>query len=112
MGSPYIASRSIENFYLVRERDRRHVRELVLLVFGLVPVALALLAYTWIHLEVRKYGYRIEEQERRFEVLQHRERRLRLEYSFLSSPDRIEGLAASQLGMVTPRLEQMIFLEE
>ena len=112
MTSPYAEGRPVENFYLVRERDRRRLRELVILVFGLLPVAAALLGYTWIHLEVRKSGYRIQQLEERLIELHRAERRYRLESAYLSSPQRIEAAAAERLGMVEVSLDQMIFVEE
>jgi len=110
LASPYAEGRRIENFYLVRERDRKRGRELVMLVFGLLPVALALLGYTWIHLEVRKSSYRIEELEAELENLYRVERQLSLEESYLESPELIRASAGERLGMVAPVLEQMIFV--
>ncbi len=112
MASPYATGRPIENFFLVRERDRRRRRELVLVVFGLLPLAAALLGFTWIHLEVRQIGYHIEQLERRVVELRNLERRLDLETSYLSSPERIESEASELLGMVWPTLDDMIFVEE
>ena len=112
MANPYAAGRPIENFFLVRERDRRRRRELVLVVFGLLPLAAALLGFTWIHLEVRQTGYGIERLEHRLAELRNLERRLDLETSVLSNPERIESEASSLLGMVWPTLEDMIFVEE
>ena len=108
MASPYAEGRRIENFYLVRERDRKRGRELLLLVFGLLPVALALLGYTWIHLEVRKSGYRIEVLGAELEDLSRVERQLILEESYLENPELIRALTREKLGMVEPVLEQMI----
>ncbi len=112
MTSPYAESRPVTNFYLVRERDRRRLRELVMLVFGLLPVAVVLLGYTWIHLEIRKSGYRIHQLEERLIELQRAERRLGLESAYLTSPQRLEASAADRLGMVEPSLDQMVFVEE
>ncbi len=110
MASPYAEGRQIENFYLVRERDRKRGRELVMLVFGLLPVALALLGYTWIHLEVRKSSYRIEVLGAELEDLSRVERQLILEESYLENPELIRALARERLGMVEPVLEQMIYV--
>ena len=109
---PYVDNRPVENFYLVRESDRRRLRELVWVLFGLLPVASALLGYTWIHLEVRKVGYRIEELEGRVGELQRAERQLELEAAYLTSFERIEDVAGQQLEMITPRLEQYLFVDE
>lgn len=112
MANPYAEGRPVENFYLVRERDRRRLHELVILVFGLLPVAASLLGYTWIHLEVRKSEYRIQQLEERLLDLRRVERRSSLETAYLSSPQRVEEAAAERLGMVEVSLDQMVFVEE
>ena len=112
MAIPYVNNRPVENFYLVRERDRRRMRELVWVVFGLLPVALALLGYTWVHLEVRKVGYSIEALEGTLGDLRQTERELQLQAAYLRSPERIARVATEQLGMVTQTLEQTIFVQD
>ena len=72
----------------------------------------SLLAYTWIHLEVTRTGYRIDKLERSLTDLQREERELRLEASHLGSPGMVEKRAVSELGMQPPVLEQVIFWEE
>ena len=79
---------------------------------GVLPLALAFIAYTWIHLEVLRTGYRIDELDRRLHALQEEERRLRLESSYLASPERIEERAKAELGMQPPAVEQLIFATE
>lgn len=108
----YGVHQPVANSYLVRERDRRRLRELLLVVVALAPLAAALLAYTWIHLEVLRIGYHIGDLERRLHRLQQDERHLRLEASYLARPERIEEHARRDLGMVPPSLEQMVFVEE
>ena len=112
MKSVYAVRRPVENAYLVRERDRRRLRELALVLVTVLPVLLALLAYTWIHLEVLRTGYRIDAEERRLRQLVQVERQLRLEVSYLGSPERTAQRAATELGMRAPTLDQMIFAEE
>ncbi len=112
MHSPYLRRRPVENLVLVRERDRRRARELARLLFGLLPLAAALLSYTWVHTEILQAGYSVRSLEDRLEVLDRSERRLRLEIAFLSSPQRVEAAAASDLGMVFPTLEQMVFVDQ
>jgi hypothetical protein len=110
--SAYAVRRPVENAYLVRERDRRRLRELVLVLATVGPLLLALLAYTWIHLEVLRTGYRIDAEERRLRQLVQSERQLRLEASYLGSPERTAERAASDLGMQAPVLGQMLFAAE
>jgi hypothetical protein len=112
MKSAYALRRPVVNAYLVRERDRRRLRELGLVLVTLLPLGAALLLYIWVQLEVVRTGYRIEGLERRLHALGQSERQLRLEASYLGSPERVGRRAAAELEMAPPRLEQMVFVEE
>ncbi len=108
----YAIRRPVENTYLVRQLDRRRLREL-LGVFGIVClVGSGLLAYTWVHIEIMRTGYQVNDLERTLERLQEEERRYRLEASFLAHPRQLEERSAEELGMVTPTLEQTVFFHE
>jgi hypothetical protein len=48
----YVVRRPVDNRYLVRERDRRRLRELGWVLLTALPVALALIAYVWVNLEL------------------------------------------------------------
>ena len=100
------------NSFLVRERDRKRLRELMSVVLIILPLAVALLATIWIHLEVLGVGYRIDDHEDRLHVLSRGERQLRLEAAYLTSPERIERLAIEELGMKAPTLDGLLFAEE
>jgi hypothetical protein len=108
----YAVRRPVANAYLVRERDRRRARELAAVLLVVLSLGGGLLGYTWIHLEVLHTGYRIEKLERRLDELTQKERRLRLEASYLASPQQVERRAVAELGMQPPALEQVIFWEE
>jgi cell division protein FtsL len=110
--SAYAFTRPVVNTYLVRERDRRRVRELALVLLVVVCLGGGLLAYTWIHLEVTRTGYRIDHLERELTDLTRQERQLRLEAAYLASPSRVEQRAVEELGMQAPALEQVVFWEE
>jgi len=112
MKSIYASHRPVVNAYLVRQRDRRRLRELLLVLALALPLAGSVLCYTWIHLQVLGAGYRIDAQERRLHQLVQEERRLRLEASYLASPDRIERRAAQELSMRAPAIDQMVFAAE
>jgi cell division protein FtsL len=112
MKSIYASHRPVVNAYLVRQRDRRRLRELLLVLALALPLAGSVLCYTWIHLQVLGAGYRIDAQERRLHQLVQEERRLRLEASYLASPDRIERRAAEELSMRAPAIAQMVFAAE
>jgi cell division protein FtsL len=108
----YAFTRPVANSYLVRERDRRRVRELALVLLVVLCLGGGLLAYTWIHLEVTRTGYRIDKLERELTRQTREERQLRLEAAYLASPSQIERRAVKELGMQAPVLEQVIFWEE
>lgn len=112
MKTGYALHRPVLNSYLVRERDRRRWREVGAVLLCVLPLAAALLSYTWIHLEVVETGYEIERMERQLEALLDDERRLRLEAARLESPARLEQLATERLGLARPQLGQVLFLEE
>ena len=69
MRSEYAVRRPVLNAYLVRERDRRLARELALVLLVVVLLGGGLLAYTWIHLEALRTGYRIDLAERQLREL-------------------------------------------
>lgn len=111
-GSAYAVRRPIENSYLVRERDRRRVRELALVVVVLAPVVLGVLLNIWIQIEVVGTGYRVHELERGVHALREYENQLRVEASYLASPARVEGRAIRGLGMSFASIDQLVFAEE
>jgi cell division protein FtsL len=102
----------VVNAYLVRQRDRRRLRDLVVVLGIILPIGAALLSYTGLQLETLRVGYRNEGLEREVHRLAQIERQLRLEAAHLSHPARIAGLAASELDLRPPAVEQVIFLEE
>lgn len=111
MRGAYVVRRPVVNAYLVRERDRKRLRELFWVLLLVLPIAGGLFIDIWVHLQVIHTGYRINQLERRLEDLGQQERRLRLEASYLSSPLRVEARAVEELGMGEPRPEQLIYVE-
>ncbi len=107
--TPYLLPRPPRNRYLVRQRDRRRMHELLRVALAILVVGLALLGYTWLHLELLGSGYRVEGLETRLHELERRERHLRLEEAYLSSPQRVEARASKELGMKPPELGQLLF---
>ena len=108
----YSVHRPVVNEYLVRERDRRRLRDLAKVLLALAPVALALAAFTWVHLRVLDAGYRIDRLERELHALEREESRLRLEAAHLANPRRIERIAAGELGMRSPDVDRIAFPSE
>lgn len=112
MPSAYSVRRPVVNAYLVRERDRRRLRDLLRVVAAVVPLGLGLAGYTWMQLETLRVAYRIGALERQSHELAQVERQLRLEASYLASPGRLSARAHEELGLVEPAVGQVIFVEE
>lgn len=112
MRTAYAYRRPVENAYLVRQRDRRRLRELVLLLAALLPLGIGLLTYTWVHNEVIETGYAIRDLERRLEERTRELEQLRVEAEFLGSPGQVEQRASEELGMERPQISHVLFWEE
>ena len=110
MKTNYAIRRPVVNAYLVRERDRRRWRDLGVMLLLILPLALSLFGYTWVHLQLLETGFQINRGERELGRLQEVERRLDLDRERLSSPVRVERVARERLGMAPPGREQVIFL--
>ncbi len=109
MKTAYAIRRPVANAYLVRERDRRRLRELWLVLLCALPLLLVLIGYTSIRLEVVRIGARIDGIERTLGELRNTERRLLLDTSRLRSPGRVERYAGENLGLRPPVIDQLIF---
>jgi len=90
------------NARLVKEKDRARARELRrLLIYG-AAIVVPLLVYVWQRVEFLQVSYRVEALKKERQELQERNKQLTVERSFLTSPDRIEHLARTQLGLIDP----------
>jgi uncharacterized protein HemX len=110
--SAYTVRRPVVNAYLVRERDRRRLRELAAVVAVVAPLGLGLAGYTWLQVETLRVAYRIEALEREAHRLAQVERQLRLEAAYLATPERLRARAREELGLAEPQVEQILFVEE
>jgi cell division protein FtsL len=66
------------------------------------------LILAWQHFECVRYGYEIEQCKAEQAALEEQNHRLRLEQAALADPERIDTLARTRLGMVTPNPQQLI----
>ncbi|MEE2776588.1 MAG: cell division protein FtsL [Acidobacteriota bacterium] len=110
MANPYVRHRPVENLVLVRERDRRKMRELAWMAVAVLPLAVVLLGYTWVRQEIVQTGYEVRNLERRLEERTREERLKRLELSRLSAPERVAEVATGELGMHFPPIEQLVYV--
>ncbi len=112
MRNAYAFTRPVANAYLVRERDRKRVRELLLVLVAVGALGIGLLSYTWIHLEVLSTGYKIDKLEKQLREMTRTERELSLEAAYLASPQKIEERARQELGLEPPEIDRVLFWEE
>ena len=102
----------IDKSRLVREVDVERRRECFsLLGLGLL-VFLFVLLFAGQHFQCVRYGYQVEQLKTDRAALEEWNRQLRLEQASLADPERIDRLARTQLGMVSPSPQQVIRVGE
>jgi len=107
--SSYAYHREVENSWLVRERDRRRRREHLRVLLAALPLAAALVGYTWLHVQVLDTGYEIGQLESELRALERQRAELALEAAQRSSLPELERRAEEELGMVAPSAERTLF---
>jgi cell division protein FtsL len=85
----------------------RQFTAIVLLAVGLVGVALL---HVWLRLQVVHMGYVLATTSKLQNQLQQENLELKLELATLTSPDRLEALSRSRLGLRSPEKGQVIIL--
>ncbi len=77
-------------------------------IMVLIASAIAVVGFIRVHdrHQVIRVGYKLSDAQNKLRELREEQSRLRLEESFLASPERIEGLALS-LGMIRPMPDQL-----
>src|SRR5215510_3019412 len=93
---------------VIREADSKSHRDYIVVTVLAAVFLFGLLAYAWQHYRWIKYGYRIEEAQKKKEQLAEIGRQLRLERASLRNPQRIDSIARKQLGMVVPVPGQLV----
>jgi cell division protein FtsL len=102
----------IDNSRLVREVDVERRRECFSLLGLGVLVFLFVLLFAWQHFQCVRYGYQIEQIKTERATLEEQNHQLRLEQAALADPERIDTLARTRLGMVSPSPKQVIQVGE
>ena len=100
--------KKIDNSRIVRETDARCRLEYMCLTLLGAMFVLGTLFYAWQQYQWIQYGYRIEESHRQIEELVEVGRQLRVERATLASPQRIDLIARTELGMVGPGDNQIV----
>jgi cell division protein FtsL len=98
----------IDNSRLVREIDTERRRECFRLLGLGVLVFLFVLLFAIQHFQCVRYGYQIEQLKTEYATLEEQNHQFRLEQAALADPQRIDTLARTRLGMVSPGPQQVI----
>lgn len=107
----YAIKKDVRNNPIVREADTRQRQDFVRTAAAWALIVLMALFAAWQHFEILRHGYQIEklQHERAEEELINR--RLRLTIETLTSPERIEHIATTDLHMVVPPPNSTLVIE-
>ena len=86
------------------------VRYSTFVTFFLVLLAVGLL-YVWSHIRMTQLEYQVAEEMSKQEQLMEEQKRLKIEYATLKSPQRIEAIAREKLDMIYPDRSQVVILK-
>jgi len=107
----YAIAKDIQNRLIVREVDETRQRQLWRwMAVALVLVVIAVIT-AWQHVELIRYGYRLEQMQQERAAEEDVARHLRLEIEKLQAPGRIEELAVGRLHMVAPQRDSIVVIE-
>ena len=84
------------------------LKVLILLLVFFVP---GVLVYIWLHVQEVNLGYDIAKGQKQKRELLEINKKLRIELANLKSPERIEGIALTKLGLRTPEKGQIEILK-
>ena len=99
------------NARLIRERDRKTSRDLILLFLISSILLLPLLLYVRQRMEFVRSGYRLQALTKEMNRLEDRNRQLRVERASLRSLQRVEKIARKNLGLVDQKNFEIVIPE-
>ncbi len=105
----YFAKR-IDNSRVVKIKDPRRTREMVMFFGTTVLLFVLVMVYAWQHFSAIECGYRVEQLRAQRDGLVEMNRALRLEEASLRDPQRID-LLARQMGLAAPVAGQVVRLD-
>jgi len=94
--------------YGIKRRHGISARELLLAFFLLAPVAGVLVFHLWVRSQITDTGYKNQELSRLEESLLRTREKLIIKEEILQSPERIDRVARTSLGMEPLRPEQVL----
>ena len=81
------------------------------LIFIAVVLMLVVLIYVWSHIQMTELEYQVAAEMKDREQLLEEQKKLKLEYATLRSPQRVEAIAKDKLHMSYPVREQIVLLK-
>jgi hypothetical protein len=91
----YTQKKPIDNTHIVRERDRKRVRELLAVLSLGIPIGLFLLLFTWQNLEVIRLGREATRLQKDLKDVEAAHKSLQLELDRLTSFEAVEQQASA-----------------
>ncbi len=79
---------------------------------GVLALSLFLFFYVWQHMQAVKLGYEVQELKMEKQELTNQYYYLKFQMYDVNSLTRVEKVARDQLGMVTPRADQIVILDD
>ncbi len=106
-----LLGKPIDNSRIVRQVDPRSKSEIWLLIVLVALLAAGLGLYAWPALEIGRSRQQSVQLYREKEKLLEQKRKLQLERAALENLNRVETIAARDLGLAPPRAEQSVVVE-
>jgi cell division protein FtsL len=94
----------------IKNNQETGVRFSTLIAITLIVIIMALL-YVWSHTRMTELEYQVAEELSRKERLLEEQKRLKVEYATLKSPQRIEDIARDKLQMIYPDRNQIVIIK-
>jgi cell division protein FtsL len=110
MNRVYIQSNRLPKQEPIKERDPVQFRTLMLIFVSCSLIVLGIISYIWRGVEIMSMGYRMKDIYTQQRLLKEQQQKLILEREALRSLDRVEDFASSELNLVKPNADQIVFL--
>ena len=81
-------------------------------LWGVMALSFLLFFYVWQHMQVVKLGYEVQGLKMEKQQLTNQYYYLKYQMYDVNSLPRVEKVAREQLGMVTPRTDQIVILDD
>lgn len=96
--------------HIQQERKASSIKYPTFIVMAIVLMFVALI-YVGFHIHMTELEYKVTAELSAHEQMLEEQKKLKLEYAMLKSPQRIEGIARSRLQMSYPERDQVIVLK-